>query len=72
MYPLDSIKLANILENDKDDTFLHLVDQFETKGRRVRSIEMYKNLVASYDDNKEGLKDLLRHIWLVLQQLMKI
>ena len=56
MYPLEDIQLANILENDKDDTFLHLVDQFETKGRRVRSIEMYKNLVASYDDNKEGLK----------------
>ena len=56
MYPLDEIKLSNILEDDKDDTFLHLVDQFETKGRRVRSIEMYKNLVASYENDEEGLK----------------
>ena len=56
MYPLDQIKLSNISEDDKYDTFLHLVDQFETKGRRVRSIEMYKNLVASYENDEEGLK----------------
>tara|TARA_B100001094_G_scaffold84191_1_gene80510 strand:+ start:1256 stop:2935 length:1680 start_codon:yes stop_codon:yes gene_type:complete len=56
MYPLEDIELANILDNDKDDTYLHTVGQFETPGRRVRSIQMYKNLVASYADDKEGLK----------------
>ena len=56
MYPLEEIELTNILENDKDDTYLHTVSQFETPGRRVRSIQMYKNLVASYVDDKEGLK----------------
>ena len=47
MYPLDSIQLAAILPGDKEDTFLHLVDQFETKNRRTRSDEMYENLVPS-------------------------
>jgi len=56
MYPLEDIQLANILENDKDDTFFHLEDQFETKDRRTRSIESYINLVKSYKDPKEGLK----------------
>ena len=56
MYPLENIQLANILENDKEDTYLHTVSQFETPGRSVRSIEMYKNLVSSYYDNEEGLK----------------
>ena len=56
MYPLENIQLANILENDKEDTYLHTVSQFETPGRSVRSIEMYKNLVSSYYDDEEGLK----------------
>ena len=34
MYPLDSIQLADILPGDKEDTFLHLVDQFETKKQK--------------------------------------
>ena len=45
MYPLENVQLANILKNDKDDTYFHLEDQFETKERRTRSIEMYQNLV---------------------------
>ena len=56
MYPLDSIKLVNILPRDKDDTFLHMVDQFETKKRRTRSVEMFENLIASYENPLEGLK----------------
>ena len=56
IYPLENIQLANILENDKEDTYLHTVSQFETPGRSVRSIEMYKNLVSSYYDDEEGLK----------------
>ena len=56
MYPLENIQLANILENDKEDTYLQTVSQFETPGRSVRSIEMYKNLVSSYYDDEEGLK----------------
>ena len=56
MYPLENIQLAKILENDKEDTYLHTVSQFETPGRSVRSIEMYKNLVSSYYDDEEGLK----------------
>ena len=56
MYPLDSIQLADIFPGDKEDTFLHLVDQFETKNRRTRSVEMFENLVASYEDPNEGLK----------------
>ena len=56
MYPLQDVQLANILENDKDDTYFHLEDQFETKERRTRSIESYQNLIKSYDDPKEGLR----------------
>ena len=56
MYPLEKVQLANIKKNDKDDTYLHYVDQFETKARRTRSIEMYENLVNSYEDPNEGLK----------------
>ena len=56
MYPLEDIQLANILENDKDDTYFHLEDQFETKERRTRSIESYQNLIKSYNDPKEGLR----------------
>ena len=56
MYPLEDIQLANILENDKDDTYFHLEDQFETKERRTRSIESYVNLMKSYDDPNEALK----------------
>ena len=56
MYPLEDIQLANILENDKDDTYFHLEDQFETKERRTRSIESYVNLMKSYDDPNEALR----------------
>jgi iduronate 2-sulfatase len=56
MYPLDEIQLANILEKDKDDTFFHDEDQFETKERRTRSIESYENLIKSYSTREEGLK----------------
>ena len=56
MYPLEDIQLANILENDKDDTYFHLEDQFETKERRTRSIESYVNLMKSYDDRNEALR----------------
>jgi len=56
MYPLKDIQLADILENDKNDTFFHLEDQFETKDRRTRSIESYINLVKSYKDPEEGLR----------------
>ena len=56
MYPLDKIELANIKKDDKEDTYLHKVSQFETPGRSVRSIEMFKNLVSSYEDSEEGLK----------------
>ena len=56
MYPLEDLQLANILENDKDDTYFHMEDQFETKERRTRSIESYQNLIKSYDDPKEGLR----------------
>ena len=56
MYPLDEIQLANILEKDKQDTFFHDEDQFETKERRTRSIESYQNLIKSYSTREEGLK----------------
>ena len=56
MYPIEDVQLANILENDKDDTYFHFEGQFETKERRTRSIEMYQNLVESYEDPKEGLR----------------
>ena len=56
MYPLEDVQLANIKKDDKDDTFLHYVDQFETKARRTRSIEMFKNLRTSYKDKDEGLR----------------
>ena len=56
MYPLNEIKLANILEKDKEDTFFHDEDQFETKERRTRSIESYQNLIKSYSTREEGLK----------------
>ena len=56
MYPLDSIELVNVLPDDKLDTYLHLVSQFETPNRSTRSVEMFQNLVASYEDPLEGLK----------------
>ena len=55
LYPLEDIQLANILENDKEDTYFHLEDQFETKERRTRSIESYVNLMKSYKDPHEAL-----------------
>lgn len=56
LYPLETLQLADILTNDKLDTYLHLVNQFETPKRRTRSVEMFQNLVASYDNPLEGLK----------------
>ena len=55
LYPLEDIQLANILENDKEDTYFHLEDQFETKERRTRSIESFVNLMKSYKDPHEAL-----------------
>ena len=70
MYPLDEIKLANILENDMDDTFLNYVESNNIEKTEVgennstlthkqlskRSVEMYYKLKESYKDPDEGLK----------------
>ena len=70
MYPLEEIELANILENDMDDTFLNYVEsnnneKAETgennstlthKQLSKRSVEMYYKLKESYKDPDEGLK----------------
>ena len=70
MYPIEDIQLANILENDKDDTFRNydlnyknLLIETEKKGSSPthqqltrRWIEMFENLEKSYDDPEEGLK----------------
>ena len=70
MYPLDEIKLANILENDMDDTFLNYVDKSKVEKAETgeknstlthkqlskRSVEMYYKLKESYKDPEEGLK----------------
>ena len=70
MYPLDEIKLANILENDMDDTFLNYVERSNVekgetgeknstlthKQLSKRSVEMYYKLKESYKDPEEGLK----------------
>ena len=36
MYPLKEIELANILENDMDDTFLNYVERITLKRLRLR------------------------------------
>jgi iduronate 2-sulfatase len=70
MYPLDEIKLANILENDMDDTFLNYVESNDVEKTEIggknstlthkqlskRSVEMYYKLKESYKDPDEGLK----------------
>ena len=68
MYPLEDIQLANILENDKDDTFRNYSSKNESDNSksnnntlthnqlRKRWTEMYFKLAESYDDPKEGLR----------------
>jgi len=70
MYPLEEIQLANILENDMDDTFLNYVESNNIVKTEVgennstlthkqlskRSVEMYYKLKESYKDPDEGLK----------------
>jgi len=68
MYPLQDVQLANILENDKDDTFRNYntdnektfsdIDNKTLSHRQLRKrwIEMYYKLTESYDDPKEGLR----------------
>ena len=70
MYPLEDIELANILENDMDDTFLNYVETNNVEKSEVgennstlshkqlskRSVEMYYKLKESYKDPDEGLK----------------
>ena len=70
MYPLEKIELANILENDMDDTFLNYVETNNVekseggennltlthKQLSKRSVEMYYKLKESYKKPDEGLK----------------
>ena len=70
MYPLEKIELANILENDMDDTFLNYVETKNVeksedgennstlthKQLSKRSVEMYYKLKESYKKPDEGLK----------------
>ena len=70
MYPLEEIELANILENDMDDTFLNYVESNDVEKTEIggknstlthkqlskRSVEMYYKLKESYKDPHEGLK----------------
>ena len=70
MYPLEDIQLANILENDKEDTYRNYelistdeLSEPQKKGSapthqqlKRRWIEMFEKLKESYDDPEEGLK----------------
>ena len=70
MYPLEKIELANILENDMEDTFLNYVETNNVekseggennltlthKQLSKRSVEMYYKLKESYKKPDEGLK----------------
>ena len=70
MYPLEKIELANILENDMDDTFLNYDETNNVEKSEVgknnsilshkqlskRSVEMYYKLKESYKNPDEGLK----------------
>ena len=70
MYPLEDIQLANILENDKFDTFRNYENIIKVESDQSNSnnsslthrqlkrrwIEMYENLKDSYDDPEEGLR----------------
>ena len=70
MYPLEKIELANILENDMNDTFLNYVETNNVKKSEggennstlthkqlsKRSVEMYYKLKESYKKPDEGLK----------------
>ena len=70
MYPLEEIELANILENDMDDTFLNYVESNNVEKTEIgeknstlthkqlskRSVEMFYKLKESYKDPDEGLK----------------
>ena len=68
MYPLEDIQLANILENDKDDTFRNYDSLIEKdsessssntlthKNLKKRWIRMFYDLEESYKDPEEGLR----------------
>ena len=70
MYPLEEIELANILENDMDDTFLNYVESNNVEKTEIgvknstlthkqlskRSVEMFYKLKESYKYPDEGLK----------------
>jgi iduronate 2-sulfatase len=68
MYPLEDIQLANILENDKDDTYRNYDSLIEAendisnsnslthKDLKKRWVKMFYDLKESYKDPKEGLK----------------
>ena len=68
MYPLEDIQLANILENDKDDTYRNYDSLVELennisnsnslthKDLKKRWVRMFYDLEKSYENPKEGLK----------------
>ena len=68
LYPLEDIQLANILENDKDDTYRNYDSLIELendisnsnslthKDLKKRWVRMFYDLEESYKDPKEGLK----------------
>ena len=70
LYPLEDIQLANILENDKEDTFRNYITDYDTnlkdlevkssslthKQLKKRWIEMFEKLQNSYQDPNEGLR----------------
>jgi arylsulfatase A-like enzyme len=70
LYPLEDIQLANILQNDKEDTFRNYISDYDTnlkdlevkssslthKQLKKRWIEMYEKLQNSYQDPNEGLR----------------
>ena len=68
MYPLEDIQLANILENDKDDTYRNYDSLIELENKssnsnslthkdlKKRWVRMFYDLEESYENPKEGLK----------------
>ncbi len=51
LYPLESLELPLILENDADDTFL-----IESRGGNDRGRKIYNSLLACYPTREEALK----------------